>query len=124
MDCPCCSGKKYQDCCELFHSGKETPDSAELLMRSRYSAYAIPNGAYLMKTTYPSKRYLYHIQELEAWGKMNHWFKLEIVSLPATHQVEFKAYYINAEGVEQVHHEFSTFKREQSQWYYVSGKIK
>lgn len=124
MICPCCSGKNYQDCCGLYHSGKEIPSSAELLMRSRYSAYALPNGAYLMKTTYPSKRYLYSSQELEAWGKMNHWLKLEIVALPAPHQVEFKAFYIDEQQKEQIHHELSTFKRENHQWFYVSGKIK
>ena len=47
MNCPCCSGKLYEECCESFHSKKEFPKTAEELMRSRYAAFAIPNGDYL-----------------------------------------------------------------------------
>ena len=44
MNCSCCSGKLYEECCEPFHSKKEFPKTAEELMRSRYAAFAIPNG--------------------------------------------------------------------------------
>ena len=71
MNCPCCSGKLYDECCEPFHSKKEFPKTAEELMRSRYAAFAIPNGEYLWQTTLPSKRKFHDKSELEAWGKEN-----------------------------------------------------
>lgn len=123
MLCPCCSGKNYSKCCEPFHVKKKIPTSAEQLMRSRYCAYAFPNGDYLMETTLPSERKNHDKSEMEAWGKANQWTKLEIIAKPSTNKIEFKAYYINSTGKEQVHHELSAFRKIQNRWFYVSGEF-
>ena len=120
--CPCCSGKLYEECCELFHSKKKFPKTAEELMRSRYAAFAIPNGDYLWETTLPNKRKFHHKTELENWGKENTWTKLEIIK-SSEKEVEFKAYFTDKFGKENIHHEFSTFKKVDKKWYYVSGKF-
>ena len=120
--CPCCSGKLYEECCELFHSKKEFPKTAEELMRSRYAAFAIPNGDYLWETTLPNKRKFHHKTELENWGKDNTWTKLEIIQ-SSEKEVEFKAYFTDKFGQENIHHERSTFKKVDKKWYYVSGKF-
>ena len=120
--CPCCSGKLYEECCELFHSKKEFPKTAEELMRSRYAAFAIPNGDYLWETTLPNKRKFHHKTELENWGKENTWTKLEIIQ-SSEKEVEFKAYFTDKFGQENIHHERSTFKKVDKKWYYVSGKF-
>ena len=120
--CPCCSGKLYEECCEPFHSKKELPKTAEELMRSRYSAFAIPNGDYLWETTLPNKRKFHHKTELENWGKENTWTKLEIIQSNEK-EVEFKAYFTDKFGKENIHHERSTFKKVDKKWYYVSGKF-
>ena len=120
--CPCYSGKLYEECCEPFHSKKEFPKTAEELMRSRYAAFAIPNGEYLWQTTLPSKRKFHDKSELEAWGKENTWTKLEIIN-SSEKEVEFKAYFTDKFGKENIHHELSTFKKVNKKWYYVSGKF-
>ena len=120
--CPCCSGKLYEECCELFHSKKDFPQTAEELMRSRYAAFAIPNGDYLWETTLPNKRKFHHKTELENWGKENTWTKLEIIQ-SSEKEVEFKAYFTDKFGKENIHHERSTFKKVDKKWYYVSGKF-
>jgi SEC-C motif-containing protein len=120
--CPCCSGKLYEECCELFHSKKKFPKTAEELMRSRYAAFAIPNGDYLWETTLPNKRKFHHKTELENWGKENTWTKLEIIQ-SSEKEVEFKAYFTDKFGKENIHHERSTFKKVDKKWYYVSGKF-
>ena len=120
--CPCCSGKLYEECCELFHSKKKFPKTAEELMRSRYAAFAIPNGDYLWETTLPNKRKFHHKTELENWGKENTWTKLEIIK-SSEKEVEFKAYFTDKFGKENIHHERSTFKKVDKKWYYVSGKF-
>ena len=120
--CPCCSGKLYEECCELFHSKKEFPKTAEELMRSRYAAFAIPNGDFLWETTLPNKRKFHHKTELENWGKENTWTKLEIIQ-SSEKEVEFKAYFTDKFGKENIHHERSTFKKVDKKWYYVSGKF-
>ena len=47
MNCYCCSGKTFTECCEPYLSLKKDADSCEALMRSRYSAYCIADTAYL-----------------------------------------------------------------------------
>ncbi|OWK74373.1 preprotein translocase subunit SecA [Flavobacteriaceae bacterium JJC] len=123
MNCPCCSGKSYGDCCKPYHTGEKHAPSAEELMRSRFSAFAIPNGDYLMETTFPSKRKFHSRKDLQEWGEINTWTKLEIIDTPTSDQVEFKAYYTDEHGKPQLHHEHSLFRMLKGKWYYVSGKF-
>lgn len=51
--CPCHSGKKYKQCCQPYHKGI-LPANAMLLMRSRYSAYALGLVEYIISTTHPN----------------------------------------------------------------------
>lgn len=50
--CPCYSEKTYEECCLPYHEG-QPPENALLLMRSRYSAYALHLIDYIMETTHP-----------------------------------------------------------------------
>lgn len=50
--CPCGSGLPYTECCEPFHKG-EVAQTPEILMRSRYSAYAKGLIDYIIDTTDP-----------------------------------------------------------------------
>ena len=50
--CPCGSGLKYKKCCRPYHQGKVAPDPLTL-MKSRYSAYAAGEAAYIQRTTHP-----------------------------------------------------------------------
>ncbi len=76
-----------------------------------------------MDTTLPEKRKFHNKEDLQEWGESNEWIKLEILEKPSMSKVEFKAYFIDEEGNEQIHHELSTFKMIQNRWYYVSGKF-
>ena len=60
---------------------------------------------------------------MQEWGEINQWTKLEIVDKPSTNKVEFKAFYIDEDGNEQLHHELSQFKLIQNRWYYVTGEF-
>ena len=51
--CPCASGRPYAQCCAPLHAGAEAED-AEALMRSRYSAFAKKDAAYLWRTLHSS----------------------------------------------------------------------
>lgn len=51
-DCPCHSGLPYRSCCKPFHDGAEAPD-ATALMRSRYAAFSVGDGPYLLRTLHP-----------------------------------------------------------------------
>ena len=53
--CPCGRGASYGDCCGRLHQGKAKAQTAEQLMRSRYSAYVMGEVEYLL-TTHPDLR--------------------------------------------------------------------
>jgi SEC-C motif-containing protein len=49
--CPCHSQKPYEECCKPYHDGFPA-ENALVLMRSRYSAYALQLTDYIIQTTY------------------------------------------------------------------------
>ena len=52
--CICCSGKKFEQCCDLFLNQKQQARTPEQLMRSRYAAFALGGyGQYLLATWLP-----------------------------------------------------------------------
>jgi SEC-C motif domain protein len=55
MNCPCGLGLPYAECCGPAHAGAP-PATAEALMRSRYSAFALELPDYLLDTWHPSTR--------------------------------------------------------------------
>ncbi|PIB34455.1 hypothetical protein BFP72_03000 [Reichenbachiella sp. 5M10] len=126
MKCPCCSKKTYAECCEPIILQQSAP-TALALMRSRYTAYAVGQANYLYQTTHASKRAQQTVDELAQWSTDNTWTKLEIIAVEhgRIHDshgiVEFKAYFADAKGLEQVLHERSSFLQEEDGWYYVDG---
>jgi SEC-C motif-containing protein len=49
-DCKCHSGKRYLACCQPLHDGARGAATPEELMRSRYAAFALGLGTYLVET--------------------------------------------------------------------------
>src|SRR6187402_648908 len=121
MICPCGSGRPYADCCEPLHEGADAP-TAEALMRSRYSAFALGRAEYLLRSWHPSTRPA--TVELDA-GTV--WRRLQIVDTVAggpddeTGIVEFRASYRDAGGAGLLH-ERSRFARDAGRWAYLDGE--
>jgi SEC-C motif-containing protein len=122
-NCPCLSGEQYGQCCGRFHRGAAEAATAEQLMRSRYSAFALLDTDYLLRTWHPRTA----PAELELDPGMQ-WRRLDILStsrggpLDTEGMVEFKAYYRH--GSERgVLHEASRFLRENRRWLYLDGDV-
>lgn len=119
--CPCLSGITYDDCCGRLHSGAAAAQSAEQLMRSRFSAFAVGDPDYLLASWHPSTR----PSELELDAERR-WYRLDIIAtsggtpFETTGVVEFEAYYRSPEGAGS-QHEVSRFVRENGSWLYVDG---
>ncbi len=121
--CPCGSGEPLVACCAPLHAGRPAP-TAERLMRSRFSAFALGDAAYLLRswsrTTRPASL------ELDAGTT---WRRLQIVdtagggAADAEGVVEFRASYRDAEGVGLLH-ERSRFVREDGRWVYLDGVVR
>ncbi len=128
--------KSYADCCQPFHtgllkglhSGSAIPQTAEQLMRSRYSAFVLVDVPYIVATTLPAQQALLDKQAIADWAKQTDWAGLEIVKhtpkVGKRHaQVEFKAFFYGGEQqgehaqdeyeqgktILQAHHELSSF---------------
>lgn len=121
--CYCGSSLSFDNCCQIYINGTLKAPTAEALMRSRYSAFASTAIDYLIETTHPSTRKSLKKQELSHWSTSNHWIKLEVLEATET-TVQFKAYYLDSQLVPQIHHEFSTFKKESGLWYYEKGTFR
>jgi len=120
QSCYCGSAFPFTQCCEPILVGNQKAVTAEVLMRSRYSAYATHDADYLIATTHSSTRATHSKNEILYWATSNQWQRLEIIRV-TTNTVEFKAFYFNPNKELQVHHEHSRFVEENGEWMYVDG---
>lgn len=110
-----------------YHHGKAKPQTAEQLMRSRFSAYFFRLVDYLVETTHPDTREPNLKRELEKMINQVNWSFLKIVDVSKggkddkVGKVEFVAdYYVDGEPQEL--HELSRFRRFKGVWKYVDDK--
>jgi SEC-C motif domain protein len=119
--CPCGSGLPYPECCGRLHDGTAAAATAEQLMRSRYSAFALGDAGYLLRTWHPSTR----PGSLRLDPEVR-WTRLEILRttggrlLDTDGTVEFRAHRLSG-GRPGAQHENSRFVREDGRWYYLDG---
>jgi len=125
--CPCGSKKEYNNCCGIAHNNIHDVETAEQLMRSRYTAFCLADGDYLHKSHHSSTRpRKSERNEIVKWAKSVTWVKLEIIESTEGKQgddfgtVEFKAYYLE-NGIPAIIHENSTFRKENNHWVYFDG---
>ncbi|MBC7742310.1 MAG: YchJ family protein [Bdellovibrionaceae bacterium] len=127
MKCPCQSTQEFSSCCEPYLKGSAKPDTAEKLMRSRYSAYAKADIEYIRKTLAPESRTDFDIKSTREWAQQAQWKGLQILSTELggpndkKGTVEFTATYeYKGEGLD--HHEVAQFrKNENDEWLFVEG---
>lgn len=123
--CPCGSGKTYGDCCAKPHQNLAYAKTAEDMMRSRYSAFVLANGDYLIESFHSSTRKPEQKEGLVEWAKAMEWLGLEIVRTKKGQEdddegiVEFKAHYKEGRKL-RVLHQRAKFQREFGNWVYVT----
>jgi len=119
--CPCKSGKSYDDCCKNYLNLSQNAPTAEALMRSRYSAFALKNKEYL--------RYSWHPDTCPSEVHLNdstQWLELKIINTQAgrisdsSGEVEFVARSKNNGKAHRLH-ENSRFIRFDNRWVYLDG---
>ena len=132
--CPC-GGPSLAACCGPYIDGAAIPQSAETLMRSRYTAYGLRDEPYLLATWHGSTR---PTEPIISDEEKLQWLGLEVKSAlrlrqrkaddaePTTDTVEFVARF-KVNGRAQRLHEISNFVREPAEgglrWFYVDGSF-
>ena len=125
--CPCGSRKKYQYCCEKYLFAKAFPETAEQLMKSRYTAFCKGNIDYLIATLHPDKRTNKDRKELSKTINNTTWLNLTILNTSQGKKndkigyVEFVAAFKITE-IQQLH-EKSKFIKTDGKWFYLEGDI-
>ena len=121
MSCLCGNEKEYTACCGMIISGEKTASTPEELMRSRYCAYVLGDGTYLLNTIVKQNRDENYLKTIQEFTSSIEWLKLEIVH-SFENIVEFKAYYRENNSIKLLH-EKSTFIKEKDIWLYKEGEL-
>ena len=82
--CPCGSGDSLLQCCGPLHRGRLKAETAEQLMRSRYSAYVLSEVDYLI-ATHPdaASPVAARRRELRASCRQTRWHGLKVLASEA-----------------------------------------
>lgn len=120
-NCPCESGQLYRHCCRPLHRGEAQAQTAEQLMRARYSAYVRQLGDYIYHSWAPETR-----PELDTLRRET---EIRFTGLTVNETkfgahgdlqgiVEFTANY-SENGENRVVHERSLFEFREKSWVYL-----
>ena len=127
--CPCRSQRSYSDCCEPVITSARPAETAEELMRGRYSAYAKGVIEFIISSTHPDRRSECDEKAIRAWSANSDWTEFEIVSAEGGRagdnegKVEFIARFTE-DRMKKTLHETGSFKRmDDGCWYYVDGAV-
>jgi len=122
-DCPCTSGKLFKECCSPVLSDHSLAATPEMLMRSRYTAFAIEDSAFLLRSWDISTR-----PRSINFEKNIVWLQLIIEAAPQPEPnddsgfVVFKASFIQNDTVFEMK-EKSFFIRKKCLWFYLNGEL-
>ena len=125
LPCPCQSGQKYKKCCAIYHKGA-LPKDALTLMKSRYSAYAVGDSRYIIRTTHPDNSD--YTDDTQAWREsIDHFCKetefegLKILDWVDDEEEAFVTFRALLSGGKMI--EKSRFLKEKERWLYIDGEI-
>src|SRR4026208_368592 len=123
--CPCGSGATFAECCEPIINGTRESQTAEELMRARYSAFVMGAIDFIVASTHSRTRKEIDLPFIREWSETSTWRGLEILEAKDVNEnkafVSFEARFTNQEGEAQLHREKSLFERENGQWKFVTG---
>jgi SEC-C motif-containing protein len=104
-----------------LHDGTATAATAEQLMRSRYSAFAVGDTRYLLDSWHPSTRPpSLRLDADVRWTALDVLGTVRGLLLDQDGIVEFRAHHAAAGGA-GAQHERSRFVREGGRWFYLDG---
>ncbi len=128
-NCPCHSGKAYVACCKPFHNG-ENPSNALLLMRSRFSAFALCIPDYIIHTTHPgspeySNDRTKWKRSISSFSQETNFEGLEIIDFQERGNVAVVTFiaHILQKKRDESFTEKSFFEKIRGKWYYRSGQL-
>lgn len=122
--CPCGSGRAVAECCGSIINGTRESQTAEELMRARYSAFVMGAIDFIVASTHSHTRKEIDLDFVREWSETSTWRGLEILETKVINDnkavVSFEAHFTQ-KGEDKTHREKSLFEREDGQWKFVTG---
>ena len=124
--CPCNSNLEFDNCCKPFLDGTSKPQTAQALMRSRYTAFTLANVDYIQNTRHHRSQNKFNVEFTTKWASESTWHGLEIVNCKKggkdddRGEVEFIARY-TLDNEKHEHRETASFLKENDRWFFIDG---
>ncbi len=121
--CPCGRGTTIEECCVPIIENQNRAETAEQLMRSRYTAFTLANEDYLMESWAPETR----PDRIDVDDDAIQWIGLNIEKCKKggiddeDGSVTFTANFLSSGKLCHLH-EKSRFVKRDGLWYYLDGK--
>ena len=128
-DCPCGSGKSLNECCQPIINNELKAETAEALIRARYTAHTLGDMDFILATHHPSTRADIDEVATRRWASESTWLSLEIINIDGgeatdnTARIEFMARYRDAARRRLTHHERGVFEKYHGQWYFRDAEM-
>jgi SEC-C motif-containing protein len=118
--CPCGTKLKYKKCCRPLHKGAVAKDALQL-MRSRYSAFALGEIAYIIKTSTFQKDF----EDLLSFSQECEFTQLKIIEFINSDEVSYVTFEATlfCNGIDSSFREKSRFIKDKNRWLYEGAEI-
>ena len=121
-NCPCGSGENFASCCEPYLNGSQKPETAEQMMRARYTAHTLADIDFIVATHHPDSANEIDKDSTRRWAGESDWLSLGILRTEKGGAedrkgvIEFVAQYRDRNGNRHRHHEISLFDKINGEW--------
>ncbi len=130
-NCPCGSENAYANCCEPLIKGKSKAETAEKLLRARYSAFAKSEIKFILDSHHSRTKGEIKETEVKDWSEGSNWLGLKIIkqeggqAADETGKIVFQAQFAEKKTPEKIqdHFELSDFEKENGEWKFVDAQL-
>ncbi|MBC87449.1 MAG: hypothetical protein CL677_09770 [Bdellovibrionaceae bacterium] len=125
--CACGRGPQLTECCLPIIKGERPAETAEELMRARYTAFTLKDMDFVAETHDPATRDENDMEANSKWANEAEFVGLEVLDTElgqakdSKGYVEFRAQFKQA-GKTQSHHERSLFLKKKGKWFFSEAK--
>jgi len=127
--CPCGSQLRLDDCCAPYIRSGKKPETAEQLMRARYTAHTLADIGFIVRTHHPANRSDIDEASTAKWAKESEWLGLDILDIEGGQsedkraRVEFIARYRDSASTRHDHAEIALFEKHNNEWYFKDAEM-
>ena len=127
--CPCGSKLSIEECCDRYIRSGKKPETAEQLMRARYTAHTLADIGFIVRSHHPASRSDIDEPSTAKWARESEWLGLEILNVEGGQsedkqaKIEFIARYRDSSSTRHDHAEIAIFEKHNNDWYFKDAEM-